>query len=104
MKKFIFMSILFCLAIGCSQPVPPHPTPVVVDTAVCIEADQHLQQLCNADPTKNAYCCEVSAPTKKGKSFTQFCIEKQNQGVFLNPRCLSQVSSCDKIDACTQSE
>lgn len=105
MKRIIFCAVLFCLNTGCPQPpVGPHPTPVVTDTNMCVPAEEHLQELCKADPVKNSYCCKVAAPTKKGKTFTQFCIEKQNQGVFLNPRCLASVTSCDKINACTQSE
>lgn len=105
MKKYIF-SVIFstALVINCgSTTVQSHPTPVVTDTAMCVTADQHLASLCSADSSKNAYCCLVDALTKKGKNYTQFCIEKQNEGVFLNPRCISQVTSCDQIDACTQS-
>lgn len=106
MKKIIF-SLIFATALidGCpSQPVQPHPTPEVADTALCPNADEHLTQLCQADPVKNKYCCQVVAPTKKGKNFTQFCIEKQNEGLFLNPRCLSTVTSCDQIDVCTKTK
>lgn len=106
MKSFIISSILlsFVLIACAGVPIAPHPTPVVTDTAMCVDAQTHLEQLCQADSSKNAYCCKVVAPTKKGKSFTQFCIEKQNQGVFLNPRCVSKVNSCGEIDRCTQSE
>lgn len=83
---------------------PPTPTPVVTDTDQCNAAEQHLNTLCKADPVKNNYCCQVVAPTKKGKSYTQFCQEKQNQGVFLNPKCVSSVLSCDQIDPCTNSK
>lgn len=108
MKNFLLFCVVFfaiLINVGCPRnPVSPHPTPVVTDTNMCVEVETHLTQMCNANPTKNAYCCQVSAPTKKGKSYTQFCIEKQNQGVFLNPKCVSQVTSCDQIDQCTQSE
>lgn len=88
-----------------SEPVtPPKPTPVVTDTDQCGAVEQHLNDMCKADPVKNSYCCEVVAPTKKGKSYTQFCQEKQAQGVFLNPKCVANVTSCDQIDPCTNSK
>lgn len=106
MKKIIFSAIFMgALLEGCPpSPVPAHNTPVPTDTALCPTADQHLTQLCKADPVKNKYCCDVVAPTKKGKNFTQVCIEKQNEGLFLNPRCLAQVTSCDQIDVCTKTK
>lgn len=104
MKNLIFCSFLFIL-IGCPQnPVTPKPTPIVVDTEMCDTADKHLAQLCLADSEKNKYCCMIGSPTKKGKTYTQFCIEKQNQGVWLNPRCVSQITSCEQIDNCTNSK
>jgi len=99
---FITLSVIFI--VGCPPPpVAPHPTPEVKDTFLCIDADEHLNQMCHLNPTKNEYCCQVGSRTKKGKTYTQFCIEKHNQGIFLNPGCISQVTSCDQIDACTQS-
>jgi len=104
MKNFLLLSILILSVASCPKPpVAAHPTPVVTDTAMCVEADQHLAALCNADPSKNAYCCIVDAKTKKGKTYTQFCIEKQNQGIFLNPKCISQIKDCGEINNCTQS-
>lgn len=92
-------------AIDCgSVAVAPHPTPVVTDTSLCPVADTNLANLCKADSVKNAYCCQVDAVTKKGKSFSQVCTEKQGEGVYFNPRCISTVTSCDQIDTCTQSK
>lgn len=83
---------------------PPKPTPVVTDTDQCGAAEQHLHDLCVVDAVKNNYCCQIVAPTKKGKGYTQFCQEKQSQGVFLNPKCVANVTSCDQIDSCTNSK
>jgi hypothetical protein len=93
-----------CATNTTNSTVPPRPTPVPVDTDMCSAAEQHLQQMCNSDQTANAYCCAVVAPTKKGKTFTQFCEAKQNEGVFLNPKCVSEVKSCGDIDSCTGSK
>jgi len=107
MKRFLIPSLFFIIfpIFGCPQnPVAPHPTPEVKDTAECPNAQEHLESLCNQDKIKNSYCCKVVAPTKKGKNFTQLCIEEQNKGVFFNPKCLSSINSCDQIDVCTSSE
>jgi hypothetical protein len=87
-----------------SDPVPPRPTPIPADTDKCQAAEDHLTQMCNANKETNGYCCAVVAPTKKGKSFTQFCQDKQNTGIALNPKCLSEIKSCGEIDSCTGSK
>jgi DNA transposition AAA+ family ATPase len=47
-------------------------------------------------------CIPTNQPyTKKGKSFTQFCQEKQAQGISIEPKCLSTIVSCDQMDVCT---
>lgn len=108
LKSLLMIATSLTLVSGCptqnEQPVPPHPTPIVTDTDQCGTTEQHLHDLCNADPTKNAYCCAVVAPTKKGKTYTQFCQEKQAEGVWLNPKCVEAITSCDQIDVCTNSK
>ena len=74
----------------------PHATPVVKDSDKCSVAETHLKDL-NCIPKDQPY-------TKKGKTFTQFCQDKQEQGVFLNPACLATITSCDQMDCCTQSK
>lgn len=87
-----------------SDPVPPRPTPIPTDTNLCESAEKHLDKMCKSDAQGNSYCCAVVAPTKKGKSFTKFCQDKQNEGIALNPKCLSEVKSCGEIDSCTGSK
>lgn len=36
------------------------------------------------------------------KSCEQFCKDQQSNGVFINPRCVAQVKSCDEIEAARQ--
>jgi hypothetical protein len=91
----IFLIVLNLITIGCAsrKPVDPHPTPIVTDTDLCITADQHLQDI-GCIPKGKPY-------TKKGKSFTQFCVETHNNGIFLNPKCLASISTCEQMDVCT---
>ncbi len=32
------------------------------------------------------------------KTCTDFCVEQQNNGVFINPRCVMKVKSCDEVE------
>lgn len=70
---------------------PPRPTPIVVDTNYCKDAEVHLLEL----------KCPVAQPTKKGVPFEEFCKQTQNAGVFVNPRCLASVRDCQSVDYCT---
>jgi len=95
MKKILILTVLL---IGCrSDAMPPHPPPVVVDTEWCEAAEVNLKQL-KCIPSDKPY-------TKKGLTFTQFCQKKQEDGIFLNPKCLAnEVTSktgCGYIDVCT---
>jgi hypothetical protein len=85
-------------------PAPPVPPPAPpVPTTDCEKAQARLSELCLADAKTNQYCCEVVAPTKKGKQFSQFCDEEQAKGVSVNPECLATITNCDDIDSCTKS-
>jgi hypothetical protein len=104
MKKvfvvFPIVSLIFaCSKFSGSNP-PPAPAPLVSDTDYCGPAETNLEKLCQTNSTANAYCCKVVALTALHKTFEQFCTETQNSGVFLNPKCLAAVVSCDQIDKC----
>lgn len=72
-------------------PVRPQPTPVVTDSDWCEKAQENLLRL----------QCAEGEPTKKGKSFAEFCRETQENGIFLNPRCLAGIDRCQMIASCT---
>lgn len=106
MKRIFSILSIFAVIIGCQA----HGTdtgniipvvPVVYGTEYCSYAQIHLYNLCQSDPGKNHYCCEVVAPTKKGKSFQDFCIETQNNGISLDPLCIIGILNCEDIDKCT---
>lgn len=64
------------------------------NTSYCAAAETHLKDL---------GCISKTGPyTVKNKSFKQFCEETIKNGVNLNPHCISQISSCDQINACVQ--
>lgn len=97
MKYILFLSLII-LGPNCSantnQSSVAIPTPVVTDTQYCDLAQSHLIAL----------KCDEGNPTKKGKSFSTVCRETQDNGIFINPKCLSEVTTCDQIDSCTHSK
>lgn len=100
MYKFMrfFLIALFSLTMmtDCNKTnvSPPRPTPIVVDTNYCKDAEVHLLEL----------KCAVGQPTKKGVPFEEFCKQTQNAGIFINPKCLSTVATCEAVDICTGSK
>jgi len=74
-----------------SSPIGPIPTPIVRDQEYCEAAQKNLNDL----------RCELGNPTKRGKSFAQFCRETQDNGVSVYPKCLSIITNCDQIDTVT---
>ena len=98
--KYILIALISLIVQNCSNtgvtsnaPLK-QPTPVVTDTEYCDLAQTHLLQL----------KCEEGNPTKKGKSFSIVCRETQTNGIFINPKCLSQITSCDQVNTCTHSK
>jgi len=74
-----------------TNPVPPHPTPIVVDVDMCDAAEAHLIAL----------GCPEGQPTKRGTRFADICRELSAAGIFPNPRCLSTIKTCVEVDVCT---
>ena len=104
MKNFFISALIIsAITLSCASQTPGSAV-ATSDSSYCSVADTHMAQLCKADPVKNAYCCQVDAATKKGLTYTDFCTKKQAQGVSLNPKCLAEITSCDQINACTNSK
>jgi hypothetical protein len=95
MYKFLFIFLF----VGCQtkEPVPPKPTPIVTDTNLCGEAQIKLEEL---------KCIEKDKPfTKREKlSFEEFCKQTHQSGIYLNPKCLMSITTCEQIDSCTNSK
>ncbi len=97
--------------------ITPNP-PVITDQNECVAACANLQKLhCpegNAIDMRSA--CKVDSDCKgldgqtdtkqactAGKCMTScanFCIETENQGVWLDPICVKSITSCSQIDSC----
>ena len=97
MKKLILMCLaLLVMAPDCGPPTPvppPVPTPPVPpDTDKCVSACANLTKLhCSeGDPIKMSDGSVVTCE--------QFCRDTQNQGVYLNPDCVSKVTKCSDVE------
>jgi len=109
MRTKLAALVLFAsaLLVGCPHPVDreaPGPRPInPPDTDLCSAMCQHL-----GPKDKGGLGCEEGMPVydsdKPGPanvpntSCEDFCKTSQDRGVFLNPRCLKLVPSCDKIE------
>lgn len=64
------------------------------DIKFCSLAEKNLQKL----------ECAEGKPTKKGKTFEEFCKETEENKIFLNAECLSTITSCQEVNQCTGSK
>jgi len=89
MKKPLFLALIL---FGCG-PVPPPPPappdPILDNIEACTDASKNIDKVCPKLST-----------TPAGKPFDQFCREKMEQGVPMNPTCIIKASSCDGANAC----
>jgi len=123
MKKIANVLFIACVAliIGCPKPVVVTPVPpVVTDQNVCVDACANLQKLgCKeGDPIDMGTRCDAfgnckdvygqtdasqtcDATTNKCMtSCANFCVAVENQGVWLDPTCVSKITACSQIESC----
>jgi hypothetical protein len=95
MKLIILFSILL-ISCASNKDYLPHANPITLDNDYCAAAELNLKTL-KCIPEDKPY-------TKKGKSFSEFCIDTQINGIFINPKCISTIQSCEDFtkDVCTE--
>ena len=76
-------------SLGCAQGNPISMGTKCGNNADCkdLNGNSDPKQQCAADGT-----CMVTCVT--------FCIDTENQGVWLDPTCVKDVTSCDQVDKC----
>lgn len=91
--------------------VTPQP-PTVVDQDKCQAACDNLKRLgCEeAEPIDMHASCFGDAECLPGQtcstfgtcvaSCVSFCVDTENQGVWLDPGCVANVKTCDQVDSC----
>ncbi len=90
-------SLLFLLAAHCSDPQSPSPQDVK-DTELCGPMCEHLRGLGCAegeDYYDSDKPGEVGVPNS---TCEYYCTSQQEKGIFINPRCVMTVPSCDVIE------
>lgn len=103
--KYLALLALILLALGCppKDPVVPPPNPPV-DTDLCGEMCEHLKTL-GCEEGEDVYNNDIPGPVDEpNQSCEDWCAEMQDKGVFINPRCVSKVESCDEIETARQKE
>ena len=103
--KIQIAAILFpaVLLIGCPHPlqdpeVPPPNPPVDTDwcKAMC---DNIGPKGLSCDEGKPVYNSDKPGPKDvPNQSCEEWCVELQDKGFFINPRCMSVVPTCDDIE------
>jgi hypothetical protein len=98
-----------CLNSCPSSPILPAP-PEVIDADMCKPACDHLKELgCEeGEPVDTGEDCPPGMGCKDASCIEgvcmvtceRFCEETEKNGVWLNPTCVVNVASCDKIETC----
>jgi hypothetical protein len=104
------LSVLaFCLVMFSCNPTqekpipPPNPPP---DTNLCERMCNHLASpSLNCDEGKPVYNSDLPGPVDiPNQSCKDWCIEMQDKGVFINPRCVALVTTCGDIEPYRQKD
>lgn len=87
------------MLVGCPSTLPPpHP---VTDTDKCDAAELKLQEL----QCKDVRGRLIGGPNLSGAPFAETCRTNQQEGgIWMNPKCLSEIKSCKEIDPCLQQQ
>ena len=111
-KLSFILSFLFVFSLGCPPTTEITPVPIVItDTDACGPACDTLirlncsegkpitmKQKCDAGCTVGQYCDRdggfCTTPCKK------FCEDTQHAGVWLDPSCVVNITSCDQVNKC----
>jgi len=103
MRHLPFLFLLIFLG-GCPSvpPVPPPNPPV--DTDWCGKMCGHLKGL-GCEEGEPLYNNDIAGPVDvPNQSCEENCVELQDKGFFVNPRCVAQVASCEDIEPYRQKE
>jgi nitrous oxide reductase accessory protein NosL len=88
------------LAAHCSpNPDSPSPNPAdVPDSELCDEMCNHLRDL-GCEEGQDYYDLDKPGPVDVPNATCEdFCLYQQANGVFVNPRCVMTVPSCEDIE------
>jgi hypothetical protein len=100
MRNFTILVALAFTLIGCPCPDPASPNPQPVpDSDMCPLMCAHLKTL-GCEEGQAVYDSDKPGPKDvPNKTCEDFCVEQQSNGIFVNPRCVAKVKTCDEIEA-----
>ncbi len=93
------------LVLACCHPVSPVPTPTPApDSTYCAQMCDHIgPKGLNCPEGQSVYDSDLpGAAGVPNESCADFCTKQQANGVFINPKCVMQVTSCSDIEAARQ--
>ena len=112
-STLLFTCALAMVFVGCPKTtnVTPQP-PVIVDQDKCQAACDNLKALgcVEGQPIDMHTKCMINAECAAGQTCSAlgtcitpcvtFCVDTENQGVWLDPVCVSKITTCREIDNC----
>lgn len=96
MRHLVAAMIVSLFIVGCPVRDPVSPTPDVKDTDLCGEAEANIIRLKCLDRRGDPLWVN-----RKGEEFEDTCrIAQEQGGVFLNPDCIRNATTCAEVVAC----
>jgi hypothetical protein len=107
----LFLASVF-LFVACGNCDPSPNPPIVTDQDMCPLACDKLNELGCEDGMPIdmlEQCVDGGCPAPEecidGGCFTKcvdFCVITENQGVWLQPKCIASITECSQVELCTQ--
>jgi hypothetical protein len=93
--KYLIFSLLLCTCHPDQVNPPPKP-----DSDLCAKMCEHIgPKGLGCEEGYPVYDSDKPGPKDvPNESCEEFCVITQNNGIFLNPSCVSLVKSCDQIE------
>lgn len=113
-KKFVVSLAAFAIVVSfsgtaCRQNEPEWDPAPVSDTEYCDAACQHIGpeglRCEEGEPIAMTQAgCDSGVDEVNCVSCAKFCEDTQSNGVWLAPRCVMNVRSCEEIDSCAETK
>lgn len=76
------------------------PTTAQTSTTDPVDAGTETVSLCTLAERQLIKVCPELSKTPGQKSFTDFCVETQKNGVKLDTHCIATAKNCDEANSC----
>lgn len=101
LKSLFVLAVVAAVVAACrpDKPVAAGPWPIKPpDTSECKAMCDHLKAK-NCEEGQDVYNSDLPGPKNvPNQTCADWCEEMQNRGLYLNPRCVKTVPSCDLIE------